>query len=58
MNIVDAVLEVHRDPQPASAAEYGAVYGVVEMVRAPATVTPLGAPAARIRVGSLLPPFA
>jgi Uma2 family endonuclease len=56
VNLVDAVLEVHRDPQPASAAEYGAVYGAVERLRPPATVTPLGAPAACVVVADLLPP--
>jgi Uma2 family endonuclease len=55
VNLVDAVLEVHRDPQPASAVEYGAVYGAVEVLRPSGTVTPLGAPSARIAVADLLP---
>jgi Uma2 family endonuclease len=56
VNLVQRVLEVHRDPQPAPDAEYGAVYRVVETVQPSAIVTPIAAPTARIAVADLLPP--
>jgi len=55
VNLVDGVLEVHRDPRPAADAAYGWVYRSVDILRPPATVTPLAAPAARIPVADLLP---
>jgi Uma2 family endonuclease len=55
VNLVDRVLEVHRVPQPAADTMYGWVYTSVEVLRAPATVTPLTAPGARIAVADLLP---
>ena len=55
VNLVDGVLEVHRAPQPATDAAYGWVYRSVEILRPPATVTPLAAPGARIPVAELLP---
>jgi Uma2 family endonuclease len=54
VNLVDGVLEVHREPQPSADATFGAVYRV-EVLRPPATVTPLAVPAARIPVADLLP---
>jgi Uma2 family endonuclease len=54
-NLVDDVLEVHREPRPARRAEFGAVYRSVEILRPPATVTPLAAPSVRIAVADLLP---
>ena len=56
VNLVDGVLEVHRDPQPAPDHDFGAVYRSVERYDRSATVTPLAAPAASISVGRLLPP--
>ncbi len=56
VNLVDEVLEVYRDPQPAPDAEFGAVYRDVVRLRRSAFVTPLAAPRARIAVGDLLPP--
>lgn len=56
VNLVDGVVEVHRDPAPATEAELGAVYRRVEVLRPPATISPLAAPAARIEVADLLPP--
>jgi Uma2 family endonuclease len=55
VNLVDGVLEVHREPQPSADATFGAVYRVVDVLRPPAPVTPLAAPAARIPVADLLP---
>ena len=56
VNIVDRVLEVHRDPAPAEGALLGAVYRQVEVLRPPAFVTPLATPAVCIAVADLLPP--
>ena len=56
VNLPDRVLEVHRDPAPATDAEYGALYRHVEVLRPPAVITPLAAPRARIAVVDLLPP--
>jgi Uma2 family endonuclease len=55
VNLVDGALEVHRAPQPEADAPYGWVYRSVEVLRPPATVTPLAAPGAHIAVGDLLP---
>lgn len=55
-NLVDRVLEVHREPADEPDSVFGAVYRSVEVLRAGATVTPLAAPAARIAVATLLPP--
>jgi len=55
VNLVDGVVEVHREPQPASDAVYSWVYQSIEVLRPPATVTPLAAPGARIPVADLLP---
>ncbi|OGL09248.1 MAG: hypothetical protein A3F92_06530 [Candidatus Rokubacteria bacterium RIFCSPLOWO2_12_FULL_71_22] len=55
VNLVDRVLEVHRDPQPAADAAYGWAYRSIEALRPPAAVTPLAAPGARIPVADLLP---
>lgn len=55
-NLVDRVLEVHREPADEPDSVFGAVYRSVEVLRAGATVTPLAASAARIAVATLLPP--
>jgi Uma2 family endonuclease len=55
VNLVDRVLEVHRDPAPTDDVTIEAVYRSVEVLRADATVTPLAAPHARIAVADLLP---
>jgi Uma2 family endonuclease len=54
-NLPDRVLEVHREPHPVAEAAHGWVYRSVELLRPPATVTPLGAPTTLIRVADLLP---
>ena len=58
VNLVHRVLEVHREPQSAPDAEYGAAYRVVESLQPSAFVTPIAAPASRIAVANLLPPAA
>jgi Uma2 family endonuclease len=55
VNLVDRVLEVHREPHPEPDTEFGAVYRAIAILRPPATVTPLAAPAVRIAVVDLLP---
>jgi Uma2 family endonuclease len=55
VNLVDGVLEVHREPQLLEDAALGARYRAVEILRPPATVTPLAAPAVTIPVADLLP---
>jgi Uma2 family endonuclease len=55
VNLVDRVLEVHREPQPTADAPYGAAYATLDVLRPPATVSPLAAPHARIAVADLLP---
>ena len=55
VNLVEGVLEVHREPQPAVDAAHGWVYRSAEIRRPPATVAPLAAPGALIPVADLLP---
>jgi len=55
VNLVDRTLEVYREPQPPADVREGWVYRSVEVLRPPASVTPLAAPAARIPVADLLP---
>jgi Uma2 family endonuclease len=54
-NLVEGVLEVHREPHPEPETAYGWVYRSVEILRPPASVTPLGAPGSLIPVADLLP---
>jgi Uma2 family endonuclease len=54
-NLVEGVLEVHREPRLEPGAAYGWVYRFVEILRPPASVTPLGAPGSFIPVADLLP---
>ncbi len=53
VNLVDGTLEVHREPHADVGAN--AFYRVVEILRPPATVTPLAAPTVTIPVADLLP---
>lgn len=55
VNVVDHVLEVHRDPAPDAAAPYGFHYRSITRLAPPMTVTPLAAPSAVIPVADLLP---
>ena len=55
VNLVDRVVEVHRDPVADAAAPYGFHYRSITRLAPPATVTPLAAPTAVIFVADLLP---
>lgn len=55
VNLRDRVLEVHRAPRRRSRPQDGPRYARTEILRAPATVTPLAAPDAQIPVADLLP---
>jgi len=55
VNLVDRVLEVHREPAPDSAAQFGWAYRVVLTLGPDEHVTPLAAPTARILVADFLP---
>jgi Uma2 family endonuclease len=55
VNLVERVLEVHRDPAPDAAARYGWRYTTVATLRVGETVTPLSAPDSPISVGELIP---
>jgi Uma2 family endonuclease len=55
VNLVDRLLEVHRQPEAAAETAYGWTYRSVEILRPPATVSPLRALGARIAVVDLLP---
>ena len=55
VNLVDRALEVHRAPRPAADTAYGWVYRSVDVLRPPATVTPLAVSCAHIAVADLLP---
>jgi len=55
VNIVDGVLEVHREPYREADERDGWRYRSIEVLRPPAMVTPLAAPHARIAVADLLP---
>ena len=50
-NLVEAVLEVHRDPDPVAR-----IYRETSQLRAGQSITPLGAPGSSIDVADLLPP--
>ncbi len=55
VNLVDRELEVHRDPRPAVEAVFGWRYTRIQRLSSDETVTPVGAPEARIAVADLLP---
>jgi Uma2 family endonuclease len=55
VNLVDRVLEVHREPRPAADAPDDWIYCSVDVLRPPASVAPLAAPTARIPIADLLP---
>ena len=54
VNAIDVVLEVYRQPERAGGTRYGWKYRSVRLLRRNATVSPLAAPRARIRVANLL----
>jgi len=55
VNLVDRVLEVHRDPTPSAGAPYGWRFSTLFRLAAADSVSPLAAPHARIFVADLLP---
>jgi len=54
VNLRDRVLEVYRDPEPDPAAPHGWRYRTLARVTAPADVSPLALPSARVAVGDLV----
>ena len=55
VNLVDRVLEVHRDPAPSADAPYGWRFSTQRRLGAADSISPLAAPRARILVADLLP---
>ena len=55
VNLVEAVLEVYREPAPDAAAPFGASYARREVLDPSGQVSPLAAPHARIHVRGLFP---
>lgn len=55
VNLVDRVLEVHREPARPGPARAHWGYAVIERLAADAVIAPLAAPSAPIRVADLLP---
>jgi Uma2 family endonuclease len=55
VNLVDRVLEVHREPAGADAARSRWTYAAIDRFGAGATIAPLAAPNSGIRVADLLP---
>jgi len=55
VNLVDRVLEVHRDPEADAQAPYGWRYGSVVALAPPAVVALLAIPSTRIAVAHLFP---
>lgn len=55
VNLVDRVLEVYRQPVSDLAAVFGWRYGSRQTLRAEASIAPLAAPEAGVRVSDLLP---
>ncbi|MBI2219486.1 MAG: Uma2 family endonuclease [Candidatus Rokubacteria bacterium] len=55
VNLVDEVLEVYREPVRTPSRRGGWKYASVRLLKRNATIAPLAAPRARIRVAALLP---
>jgi Uma2 family endonuclease len=55
VNLVDRVLEVHRQPMRDSASVFGWRYGSRQRLSAESSITPLAAPGVSVRVSDLLP---
>jgi Uma2 family endonuclease len=55
VNLVDRVLEAHREPARPGPARRHWGYAAIATLGADATITPLAAPSARVRVADLLP---
>ena len=54
VNLIDRVLEIHRDPAPDPAAPHGWRYRSVSILAPPSVVTPVALPSARIRIADLV----
>lgn len=54
LNLVDQVVDVHRDPQPDAAAPLGASYAQISRLGRGATLSPLARPGAALKVDDLL----
>jgi Uma2 family endonuclease len=55
VNLIDRAVEVYREPVRSATALYGWKYRSVRLLKPGATVAPLGAPRARVRVADLVP---
>src|SRR5262245_8566779 len=55
VNLVSDVLEVYREPVRAPSPRGGWKYASVRLLKSKATIAPLAAPRARIRIAALLP---
>jgi len=55
VNLIDRVLEVHREPARPGPARRHWGYAAIETLGADATIAPLAAPSSDIRVADLLP---
>ena len=55
VNLVDEVLEVHRQPLRAPDLRFGWKYGSIRLLKRGANISPLATPRRRIRVTDLLP---
>jgi Uma2 family endonuclease len=55
VNLLDEVIEVHRNPQPDADTVTGYAYTQVSVARRGESITPLAVPQARIAVSDLLP---
>ena len=55
VNLVDRVLEIHREPLRPGPARRHWSYAAIEMLGAEAAIAPLAAPSASVRVSDLLP---
>ena len=55
VNLIDRVLEIHREPAPPGPARRRWGYAAIERLGADTAVTPRAAPSARIPVADLLP---
>lgn len=55
VNIIERVLEIYRDPGPATSAPYGWRYSSMQSLAPSAVAVPLAFPSARLAVSMLLP---
>src|SRR5262245_3291550 len=55
LNLIDRVLEVHREPARPGPARRNWGYAAMEVLGASATITPLASPSGAVRVADLLP---